>query len=517
MRPQLDMASHFFCSATLAVVALSGLASANPQVGIRQTNVTLGRGCAALTQAGLAAQLYFADDSEYASTLNSYYDGAIQRVTPRCIFKPETTEQVSAGLKALSAEGGNCWTVAIRSGGHSPAPNNNAQNGVTIDLERLNTVTYSEDAGTEKGHGIASIGSGARWGNVYTELEKLGVMVTGGREGHVGVGGFLLGGGFAWQSGKHGLACDNVVSYEVVLANGTVVTATSTSHHDLWRSLKGGLNNLGLVTRFDLQAFPSQNAYGGIVAFPYNQAEPVLEKFTTMVQRNEQVPAEHGFVSLTWSPATGPSVAFVLANVDGVENSTSFVGLEDLTPIVDTRSHTPISGLVTQLQGKLGLYNVWFTMTFYASMSMARKVIEVFDDLIAGVKDTLNESDQVIFLLTPLPTNYAGNGENVLDLNGNLYENSMVLQAEALLSTPEHKQLITDKLQYAVESTLSAWAANTHQRFRWKYLNYANPLQDVWWTIGSDRFLLNRTAQAYDPTGFFQTRVSGGFKISDSD
>ncbi|KAL3293510.1 FAD binding domain-containing protein [Colletotrichum asianum] len=511
MSPQLPRLS------ALATVVLASLASATPRLVARQANETLGRGCAALVHAGLSPQLYFSADSEYVETLESYYDGAVQEVSPQCVFKPENTAQVATGLKALSAEDGGCWSVAIRSGGHSPVPNNNAQNGVTVDLGRLNSVTYREDQNAEKGRGVASIGSGARWGDVYTELEKQGVMVTGGREGHVGVGGFLLGGGFAWQSGKHGMACDNVVSYEVVLANGTVITATSASHHDLWRSLKGGLNNLGVVTRFDMRAFPSQDAYGGITAFSYDQAEAVLEKLDAMIRRNPENPAENGFVSLSWNPATGPSTAFVLANVDGVENSTSFVGLEELNPIVDTRSHAPISSLVKQLEGGLGLYNVWFTLTFHSSMSMVRKVIEVFDSLVLDFENTLGDDDRIIFVSTPLPTNYAGHGENILGINDAGYEPSMVLQAEALLTTPEHKELLTEALQRAFESTIFLWSATTHQRTRWKYLNYANPLQDVWWTIGEDGFLLNRTAQAYDPTGFFQTRVSGGFKISQSD
>ncbi|KAJ0268191.1 hypothetical protein COL940_013630 [Colletotrichum noveboracense] len=492
----------------LATVVLASLASATPRLVARQANETLGRGCAALVHAGLSPQLYFSADSEYVETLESYYDGAVQEVTPRCVFKPENTAQVATALRALSAEDSGCWSVAIRSGEHSPVPNNNAQNGVTIDLGRLDSVTYTEDDHGEKGRGTASIGSGARWGDVYTELEKEGVMVTGGREGHVG---------FAWQSGKHGMACDNVVSYEVVLANGTVLTATSTNHHDLWQSLKGGLNNLGLVTRFDMRTFPSQDAYGGITAFSYDQAEAVLERLDAMIRRNTHNPADNGFVSLSWNPATGPSAAFVLVNVDGVENSTSFVGLEELNPIADTRSHAPISSLVKQIEGVLGLYNVWFTLSFHSSISMVRKIIEVFESLITDFENTLGDDDRIIFLLTPLPTNYAGRGENVLGINDAGYEPSMVLQAEALLTTPEHKELLTEALQHAVESTLFLWAATTHQGTRWKYLNYANPLQDVWWTIGEDRFLLNRTAQAYDPTGFFQTRVSGGFKILQTD
>ncbi|KAF6822648.1 FAD binding domain-containing protein [Colletotrichum plurivorum] len=511
------MALQMFHFAALAAATLPSLASATPHISLRQVNSTSGRGCDALARAGLSDQLYFQNDTEYQGTLNTYYDGSIQALTPRCVLKPESTQHVSDALKVLSEKGGSCWTVGIRSGGHSVAPNNNAQNGVTIDLGRLSSVTYTADAGSEKGQGIASIGSGARWGDVYTELEKDGVMVTGAREDHVGVGGFLLGGGFSWQSGRHGMACDNVVGYEVVLANGTVVTATSTSHPDLWQSLKGGLNNIGLVTRFDMQTFPSQDAYGGIVAFPYTSAEGLLETFTSMVKRNSKQPEENGFVSLTYSPATGPSAAFVLANVDGAESPTSFTGLGELTPMIDMRSRTPISGLVKQLEGALGLYNVWFTLTFHANMDIGRKILEVFDSLIADVKDVLGASDQIIFVLTPLPRNYANHGPNVLDLNNSLDEDCMVLQAEALLSIPEHKALLTEKLQEAVEQTLNSYATETQSLMKWKYLNYANTLQDVWWTIGDSQDLLKRTSRAYDPAGFFQTSVTGGFKFSDVD
>lgn len=266
-----------------------------------------------------------------------------------------------------------------------------------------------------------------------------------------------------------------------------------------------------------MQTFPSQDAFGGIIAFPYTSAEGLLETFTSMVRRNSEHPEENGFVSLTYSPATGPSAAFVLANVDGAENSTSFTGLGELTPIIDMRSHTPISGLVKQLEGALGLYNVWFTLTFQANMDIGRKILEVFDSLVADVKDVLDGSDQIIFVLTPLPRNYANHGSNVLDLNNSLKDDCMVLQAEALLSSPEHKALLTEKLQEAVELTLNAYATETHSLMKWKYLNYANPLQEVWWTIGDSQDLLKGVARAYDPTGFFQTRVTGGFKISDAE
>jgi FAD/FMN-containing dehydrogenase len=85
------------------------------------------------------------------------------------------------------------------------------------------------------------------------------VTVTGGREGVVGVGGLLLGCGIGWTNARTGFGCDSVVNYEVVLANGQIVNANASSNAELWKALKGGGCNFGIVTRFDIEAFPAHN------------------------------------------------------------------------------------------------------------------------------------------------------------------------------------------------------------------------------------------------------------------
>lgn len=162
---------------------------------------------------------------------------------------------MSQTLIALQAAGGGAgdWHVAIRSGGHGGDNQNSIENGVTIDLTHLNSTTY--DAATN----IASVGTGARWGDVYSALDEVGVSVTGGRQGIVGVGGLLLGGGVGWTTPRTGFGCDSVVNYEVVLASGLIVNANASVHSDLWRALKGGSSNFGIVTRFDIEAFPAKN------------------------------------------------------------------------------------------------------------------------------------------------------------------------------------------------------------------------------------------------------------------
>jgi FAD/FMN-containing dehydrogenase len=124
---------------------------------------------------------------------------------------------------------------------------------VVIDLTHLNATEYNPETK------VASVGTGARWGEVYAELQEHEVGVTGGRQSPVGVGGLTLGGGVGWTTPRTGFGCDSVVNYEVVLANGEIVNANASCHADLWRALKGGSSNFGMVTKFDIDTFPARN------------------------------------------------------------------------------------------------------------------------------------------------------------------------------------------------------------------------------------------------------------------
>lgn len=99
---------------------------------------------------------------------------------------------------------------------------------------------------------IASIQPGSKFGDAYTALDPHNVSIAGGRASVVGVGGFVTGGGYSFQSNAHGFACDNVANYEIVLANGSVVNANSQENSDLWKAQKGSSGNFGFVTRIDM-------------------------------------------------------------------------------------------------------------------------------------------------------------------------------------------------------------------------------------------------------------------------
>jgi FAD/FMN-containing dehydrogenase len=230
-------------------------------------------------------QILYPGQSDYDSRLKSYFDIKQQTITPNCILQPRTAQDVSLAVKTLSnATVPQQCKFAIRSGGHTPyAGASNIEHGVTIDLQYISAVEYDAEAS------LVKVGPGANWDKVFTTLEPLSVITTGGRSSSVGVGGLTLGGGISYFSAEHGLICDNVLEFEVVLADGRIVTASQTSNPDLFTVLKGGNNNFGIVTAFSFRTFKYDGMWGGLVTYPATTAQAqfkALVNFANNVSKN---------------------------------------------------------------------------------------------------------------------------------------------------------------------------------------------------------------------------------------
>lgn len=145
--------------------------------------------------------------------------------------------------------------------------------GVLIAMTRMNSTALSTDGS------IASVGPGLRWGDVYNWLSTKGRVVVGGRYAPVGVSGVLLGGGLSYFSATHGWAANNVVNFELVLANGTIASANATANPDLFWALKGSSSNHGIVVRFDLQTYPASLMYAGTISYDEGQVQGFLHAF----------------------------------------------------------------------------------------------------------------------------------------------------------------------------------------------------------------------------------------------
>ena len=163
--------------------------------------------------------------------------------------------------------------------------------------------------------------------DVYAELGKYGVVVTGGRDGGVGVGGFLLGGGLTYYMGCRGFGCDSVVNYEVVLSDGSVINANQNENSDLWRALKGGGANFGIVTRFDMDALPADNLTYALRTISTNYSNEVTNAVTDFMNQAESFPNDALIVFYSHdasSKSPNSSITAIEVNTLGDTNTSGF-------------------------------------------------------------------------------------------------------------------------------------------------------------------------------------------------
>ncbi|KAL6920884.1 hypothetical protein FSHL1_004860 [Fusarium sambucinum] len=269
-----------------------------------------------LIAAGLEARILVPDDADFTARQESYWSNSA-KIKPACIVQPHTADEVANIVKALVAAG---HKFAIRSGGHTNwAGSNNIEGGVTVDLVHLNNVSF--DPSTE----TVDVGPGCRWRDVYSQLSKYGRAVAGGREGNPGVAGLLLGGGNTFFTGLQGFGCDNVVSYQVVLASGDIVTADNKTNIDLFRVLKGGSNNFGIVTNFTMKAIKVDRVWGGMVVFPKQAIPGVIEALSDFTDNVANDIHSNLVTVFQYLPNLNDiSTAAVYANMEGIEKAAAY-------------------------------------------------------------------------------------------------------------------------------------------------------------------------------------------------
>jgi FAD/FMN-containing dehydrogenase len=195
------------------------------------------------------------------------YNGAIDR-RPALIARCANTADVAASVDLARERG---LLVAVRCGGHSFSGLSTCDDGLVIDLGGLKSIAVDPQART------ARAGGGVLWGEFDEATQAHGLHTPGGRVTTTGLGGFTTGGGYGWTSCKHGLACDNLISAEIVLADGTVVRASEHGQSDLFWAIRGGGGNYGVITEFEFRLHSlGPIVYAGLMMFEIERAPEVL-------------------------------------------------------------------------------------------------------------------------------------------------------------------------------------------------------------------------------------------------
>ncbi|MCJ1436396.1 hypothetical protein MMC27_005775 [Xylographa pallens] len=457
----------------------------------------------------LPGQVALPGEPTYSNREDGYYTQQQEELQPYCVVHPTSTPDVSKIVRILRKHD---VKFAVRCGGHSSNTGAaNIQGGVTVNLRKMDKVTLNPDKT------LVLVPGGSKWHDVYSLLEEHGLAASGGRLSDVGVGGLSTGGGISYFSGRYGLVCDNIVGYEVILASGDVVEANQNHNSDLWLALKGGSNNFGIVTRFDLRVFPQGALLGGIILYPPASASQILQGLCQLTAGFD--PYAAAIISISWAADT--SKRFVFAHFEYTQAETNPRALQPFFGIQpQLRNTMKLSGLteVAVLASKFspkGGRSVWATTTVKCDPEFLIQVHELWQ----GKQTSLESITGLSTALTaqPLPQAFSRNtprlGGNSLGLDA-ASDGPLIL----LLLTAKWTDAADDNhMHTAVKDTLeaidlAAKAANTYHRFR--YLNYAAGWQDpIEGYGGTNRARLQETSRKYDPEGIFQHACPGGFKL----
>ncbi len=201
--------------------------------------------------------------------------------------------------------------MAVRGGGHNVAGNAVCDGGMVLDLSRLKSVRV------DPVHRTARAEPGLTWGEFDRETQAFGLAVTGGAISTTGIAGVTLGGGWGWLARQYGLASDNLLSVDIVTADGQFLTASATEHADLFWGVRGGGGNFGVVTSFEYRLHRVGPVLAGMVIYPYEKAKDVL-RFYREFTRTE--PDElTSWVVLMTSPAGDPVAAIAVCYSGALE------------------------------------------------------------------------------------------------------------------------------------------------------------------------------------------------------
>jgi FAD/FMN-containing dehydrogenase len=180
--------------------------------------------------------------------------------------------------------------VSIRGGGHNVAGNAVCDAGLVIDLSLMKGIRVDPSTMTARAE------PGVIWSEFDRETQAFGLATTGGLVGSTGIAGYTLGGGYGWLQSKHGLACDNLLSADVVTADGRLLRASADEHEDLFWALRGGGGNFGVVTSYKYRLHPLGEVLAGVVVHPVDRAPEVLSFYRNFTaDAPDELTMETGF------------------------------------------------------------------------------------------------------------------------------------------------------------------------------------------------------------------------------
>ncbi|KAI6778372.1 uncharacterized protein J7T54_000490 [Emericellopsis cladophorae] len=469
--------------------------------------------CKALATApSLVGKVWAPNDERYDARLAEYYSANAAQA-PWCMVLPESTEDVSALMKVLTQY--SC-PFGMRSGAHTAFQGGNGiKDGVTVDFGHLNVTTYDESTQ------VASMNPGQTWGDAYKVLADYSVVAIGGRADVVGVGGFTTGGGYSFHTGVRGFACDNVVNFEVVLGDGSIVNANAEENHDLWVALKGGSGNFGFVTRIDQKVWPSSEIYANLNSYSIDKRPEVRQRYYDFVNKQDDEPESQIIGAMSYADGAW-ACAIIMSNINA-EISDVFDPFFEVESTTSVPATGPAHEVVPIFTGPtpLGLYANWQTGMVDHNLeimeAMDEIVMEYFNKAIGLVEDGENKI-QLIWQWQPVTQGIVDvmqkQGGNVLGLDATVVDGPVIMYNIVFTADTEETQAATLPTIFALNQAILAKADELGHNKHWQFLNYAHGSQDPISHYGADNIALMKAVSAkYDQGQVFQNLRQTGFKL----
>ncbi|KAL2818577.1 hypothetical protein BJX63DRAFT_429078 [Aspergillus granulosus] len=500
----------------IAAIATAILASAAPA-----TAESLGAAknvvCACRKLSGsFPKQIIYPGSANYTAQATDAYWDQRTALSPACIVVPNTPDEVATALEAISY----CNApFAVRGGGHmNVVGSNNINNGVLLALENLNKVKVNADT--------VEVGPGLTWYDVYTALEPHGRVAIGGRLKTIGVPGLTLIGGYHYFNNKYGFAMDNVDSYEVVLGNGTQVTASRSSHPDLFWALKGGGgNNFGVVTKFVLRTHAAPQVSTTIQAFDESAVPGFLAAVCEAAKLDSEDPIAAGMVAtVTYNVSTGVTSASLLGVQEGVSNppdqfanfsSIASFAINNVTTMKEWSANFDTPNQIFRFSSSDPHVLIVFShRTIKADAALLTSLYESWKESLAEIADV--EGLAPTFVANVISPNAVrvGNTNGIGNIWGLKEEPMIIWQFSTSWSLARDDRRV-EHWSRVVTERLHASNRRKGLASEYIYMGDAGDWQDAFAGVPRRNFAkLKRIQAAYDPEGVFTRLSSGGFKLT---
>ncbi|PFH58139.1 hypothetical protein XA68_14101 [Ophiocordyceps unilateralis] len=438
---------------------------------------------------------------------------------PSCVVAPKSSLDVSKALQVLSKH--QC-KFAVKGGGHNANRGaNSIDDAVSIDLSFLDTAELAPD----RSH--VSLGAGGSWGRAYDKFNSSDIGFLGGLCANVSVGAVALGGGESLFQASMGWAVDHILNYEIVLGTGRIINANRRENGDLFKALKGGNTNFGIVTKIDLASFDFKDFWDAEVVMSLNgpqatrsQMLDIISKTTVDFVANNAKDVANGLhVAVTSVAANNSELAIMgITNVKNVANPPAAKPIRSIpNQRANVERHGRIADYVHSISGfqPRGFRQVTASVTIKNDYKTLREIWDASN----AVYRSLPQNDKIDWIveLYPQPRvqqsyslKYGGNSLGL----ANVKHDQIVIWLVSRWRDPSVDGIMEVAQKQFVAAVEAV--ANKHGTLSpFVYVNFAGSFQNPLCGYGAESVAhLKKMARKYDPQGVFQHLMSGGFKVS---